>query len=90
MLSLVGNERVERHFPLRTFVFLALWVPTVSQAYQWTEDPGNKERVAVGPYELLPVVDFLREQGPGQGKPCPAGRPGAAAIRVRICGIGPG
>ena len=57
---------VERYFPLRTFVFLALWVPTVSQAYQWTEDPGNKERVAVGPYELLPVVDFLREQGPGQ------------------------
>ena len=57
---------VERSFPLRTVLFLLLWIPTVAQAYQWTEDPGNKERVGVGPYELLPVVDFLREQGPGQ------------------------
>ncbi|HKW50365.1 MAG TPA: glycosyltransferase family 39 protein [Candidatus Eisenbacteria bacterium] len=57
---------VERAFPLRTVVFLALWLPTVANAYQWTEDPANKERVNVGPYELLPVVDFLREQGPGQ------------------------
>jgi len=58
--------RVERSFPLRTFVFLALWAPTVVQAYQWTEDPGNKERVGIGPYELLPAIDFLREQGSGE------------------------
>jgi len=57
---------VERSFPLRTFAFLALWMPTAIQAYQWTEDPTNKEWVHAGPYDVLPCVDFLAQRGSGE------------------------
>jgi hypothetical protein len=57
---------VEHSFPLRTVAFLALWVPTLVMAYQWTGSPANKESVQAGPYPILPAVDFLREHGSGE------------------------
>ena len=57
---------IERSFPLRAFAFLALWLTTAVQAYQWTEDPQNPESLRAGPYEVLPAVTFLRERGPGE------------------------
>jgi hypothetical protein len=57
---------VERSFPLRTFLFLALWLATTFPAYQWVEDPANKERVTAGPYDLLPAISFLRDHAAGE------------------------
>jgi hypothetical protein len=57
---------VERSFPLRTFVFLALWIPTALSAYQWTNDPGNAENIAAGPYDLVPAIDYLKQHGKGE------------------------
>ena len=56
-------QSLERSFPLRTVLFLVVWLPSAVQAYQWTEDPANPEQLRAGPYELLPAIGFLREHG---------------------------
>lgn len=65
---LVGRQiaSLERYFPLRTFAFVALCLPTAVLAYQWVENPRFNERVQAGPYDLLPAVDFLKEHGSGE------------------------
>ena len=57
---------IEGSFPLRVFVFLAIWLTTALQAYQWTEDPQNPEQLRAGPYELIPAVGFLSAHGAGE------------------------
>lgn len=57
---------IERSFPLRAFAFLALWLTSAVQAYQWTEDSENPESLRAGPYEVLPAVTYLRDHGSGQ------------------------
>ena len=57
---------IERVFPLRVFVFLAVWLTTALQAYQWTENPANPEQLKAGPYELLPAVAYLRDHTQGE------------------------
>jgi len=59
-------ESLERSFPLRSFVFLALWIPTAVSAYQWVQDPRNPESLRAGPYELKPAIGFLRDHGAGE------------------------
>lgn len=59
-------QRIERMFPLRTFLFLAFLLATAFPAYQWTEDPANKERVTAGPYDVLQAASFLREHAAGK------------------------
>lgn len=56
---------IERHFPVRAFLFLALWIPFSLSAYAGTQDPNNSERVNAGPYDLADAVSFLKEQPPG-------------------------
>ena len=59
-------QGIERSFPLRTFVFLALLLATAFPAYQWTEDLANKERVRAAPRDLLPSIGFLRGNAAGE------------------------
>jgi hypothetical protein len=58
---------IEQSFPLRGFLFLAIWLATAVQAYQWTEDPRNPEQLRAGPHEIVPAVTFLREKGEAGG-----------------------
>jgi hypothetical protein len=58
-------QSLERSFPLRTMLFLVVWLPSAVQAYQWTEDPANPEQLRAGPYEILPAIGFLKEHGAG-------------------------
>ncbi len=59
-------QALERSFPLRAFVFSALWLVTAVQAYQWANDRQNPEGVRAGPYELLAAVSYLQEHGGGE------------------------
>jgi hypothetical protein len=59
-------QGLERSFPLRSFLFLALWIPTAFSAYQWTADLRNPERLGAGPYELEPAISYLRQSAPGE------------------------
>lgn len=56
---------VERAFPVRAFLFLALWVPIAVATYAWTKDPENRENVYVGAYDVAKAVGFLKQQGGG-------------------------
>jgi Dolichyl-phosphate-mannose-protein mannosyltransferase len=56
---------IERVFPARAFLFLALWVPIAFASYAWTRDPKNAENVVAGPYDLTQVVEYLKEKPPG-------------------------
>ncbi|HET9250808.1 MAG TPA: glycosyltransferase family 39 protein [Candidatus Eisenbacteria bacterium] len=58
---------VERSFPVRAVLFLALWIGPTMAAHRAVEDPRNPESVAHGPYEILPATDFLLENGKGEG-----------------------
>src|SRR5207247_6023880 len=49
-------QGLERSFPLRAFLFLALWLTTAFSAYQWTEDPKNPEALRAGPYDIVPAA----------------------------------
>jgi len=59
-------QGLERTFPLRAFLFLALWLMTAFPAYQWTEDRANPESVQTGPYDIVPAADFLRSHAAGK------------------------
>jgi hypothetical protein len=56
---------IERAFPVRAFLFLALWLPIALSAYAWTKDATNPENVLAGPYDLTQAIDYLKEQPPG-------------------------
>ncbi|HEX7078574.1 MAG TPA: glycosyltransferase family 39 protein [Candidatus Eisenbacteria bacterium] len=59
---------LERAFPLRSFVFLLLWVPIAFSAYVWTGDSANPEAVRIGPYDLTQAIGFLKQRAtPGEG-----------------------
>jgi dolichyl-phosphate-mannose-protein mannosyltransferase len=59
-------QGIERMFPLRTFLFLALLLATAFPAYQWTVDPANKERVQTAPRDLLPSIAYLSANAAGE------------------------
>jgi Dolichyl-phosphate-mannose-protein mannosyltransferase len=65
---LVGRpiQGLERSFPLRTFLFLGLWLFAAFGALSWTHDSQNPEGIRSGPYELLPAVSYLKEHGAGE------------------------
>ena len=57
---------IERRFPLRVMIFLAIWMPGAVAAFNWTEDPQNPERLRAGPYETIGAVGFLKSHGAGE------------------------
>ena len=59
-------EGLESSFPLRTFLFLALWVGAMFQAYQAVGNPENPEGLRAGPHEILDAVGYLRSHGAGE------------------------
>jgi hypothetical protein len=59
-------QGLERSFPLRTFLFLALWVGTLFHTYQAVGNPSNPEGVRAGPHEILDAVDYLKVHGSGE------------------------
>ena len=74
---------IERAFPARAFLFLALWVPIAVTSYAWTRDPENPENVVAGPYDLTQAVEFLKEKP--QGSAVIARKPHAAFLaRMRF------
>lgn len=58
---------VERRFPVRALLLVALWIGPTTDAYRSVEDPRNPEGIGAGPYEILPATDFLLENGKGEG-----------------------
>jgi hypothetical protein len=58
---------VERAFPVRALLLIALWIGPAMDAYRSVEDPRNPESVTAGPYEILPATEFLLANGKGEG-----------------------
>jgi hypothetical protein len=59
-------QGLERSFPLRTFLFLALWVGALFHTYQAVGNPSNPEGLRAGPYEILEAIDYLKAHGSGE------------------------
>jgi hypothetical protein len=59
-------QGLEGSFPLRTFLFLALWVGALFHTYQAVGNPQNPEGLRAGPYEIVDAVGFLKANGAGE------------------------
>ena len=59
-------QGIESSFPLRTFLFLALWVGALFHTYQAVGNPQNPEALRAGPYEILDAVGYLKTHGAGE------------------------
>ena len=59
-------QGLEASFPLRTFLFLALWVGALAHTYQAVGNPQNPEGLRAGPHEILDAVDYLKAHGSGE------------------------
>jgi hypothetical protein len=64
-------QGLEGSFPLRTFLFLALWVGALAHTYQAVGNPQNPEGLRAGPHEILERSAFSRHGagGASRGKP---------------------
>ena len=58
---------IDRSFPVRALLLIALWIGPTMAAYRAVEEPRNPESVAAGPYEILPATEFLLANGKGEG-----------------------
>jgi hypothetical protein len=59
-------QGLEASFPLRTFLFLALWLGALAHTYQAVGNPQNPEGVRAGPHEILDAVAYLKTRGTGE------------------------
>jgi hypothetical protein len=58
---------LERTFPLRSFVFLLLWIPLTASAYGTVLDPTRPEGIRAGAHDVDEVVSWLRSHAVGEG-----------------------
>jgi hypothetical protein len=59
-------QGLESSFPLRTFLFLALWLGALTHTYQAVGNPQNPEGLRAGPHEILDAVGYLKSHGAGE------------------------
>ena len=59
-------QGIEGSFPLRTFLFLALWAGALFHTYQAVGNPQNPEGLRAGPYEISDAVSYLKAHGAGE------------------------
>jgi hypothetical protein len=59
-------QGLESSFPLRTFLFLALWLAALAHTYQAVGNPQNPEGLRAGPHEILDAVGYLKTHGAGE------------------------
>jgi hypothetical protein len=59
-------QGVEGSFPLRTFLFLALWVGALFHTYQAVGNPQNPEGLRAGPHEIVDAVGYLQTHAAGR------------------------
>ena len=57
---------VERTFPLRSFVFLLLWLPVTFSTYGRILDPANPGGLRAGSSEMDAAAAFLKPRGAGE------------------------
>jgi hypothetical protein len=57
---------VEGAFPLRSFVFLLLWLPALFTTYAGTLDPANPAGIRAGSHDMDEAVAFLRTRPAGE------------------------
>jgi hypothetical protein len=57
---------VERTFPLRSFVFLLLWLPATFTTYGRTLDPANPAGIRAGSPEMNAAAAYLEANGAGE------------------------
>jgi hypothetical protein len=57
---------IESMFPLRSFVFLLLWIPTAVTAYGRVLDPANATGIRAGAQDVDEATSFLRRTGRGE------------------------
>lgn len=58
---------LERTFPLRSFVFLVLWIPLLASAYGSVLDPRRSEGIRAGATDVDEVVAWLKGHAAGEG-----------------------
>src|SRR6185503_1959556 len=59
-------QGVEGSFPLRAFLFLALWVGALFHTYQAVGNPQNPEGLRAGPHEIVDAVGYLQTHAAGE------------------------